>query len=58
MRDNPEGALHPAVDDHRHCKDEEYSSSVLSYRGQKKAASVAAKSGQFTAGESGKGHFL
>jgi len=54
MQNNPEGGdLEPADDVHSRCKK---NSSVLSYikRGQKKAVTVAAKSRQFTASETGK----
>jgi len=54
MWDNPEGSeLDLAVDDRRRCKK---NSSTLScmVRGQKKALTVAEKSGQFTASEAGK----
>jgi len=52
---NPEeGELDPAVDVRRRCKK---NSSVLSCIG-KKAVTVASKSGQFTASETGKGQFL
>jgi len=57
MQDNPEvGKLDPAVDVRKRYK--KNSPSVLSCIGkrQEKAVTVAAKSGQFTADETGKGH--
>jgi len=59
MRDNPEGSeLDPAECVRRRCK--KNSPSVLSCigKGQVKAVTVAAKSGQFTADETGKGQFF
>jgi len=58
MRDNPEGG-DPAEGVRRHCM--KNSPSVLScidIRGQEKAVTVASKSRQFTAGQTGKGQFL
>jgi len=54
MRDNLEGERDSAFDDRRRCK-KNYPFVLPSINRQKKAVTMAAKSGQFTAG---KGQFL
>jgi len=55
-RDDPEGGeLDPAVDVRRRCEKNSPSGFLAQTGGQKKTVTVPAKSGQFTAGEVGKG---